>query len=71
MNQFTREHLNAIQDIVDGQYYSEVAITKAISNTDDHETKILLCNLMNGLFTFEMRMQLQTFICDESAKLKQ
>ena len=68
---FTRQHLQDIQAIIDGQYYSEVVITKAISNTDDHETKILLVNLMNGLFTFEMRMNLQHFICDELAKLKQ
>ncbi len=61
---FSRQHLNDIQAIVDCQYYSEVAITRAISQTNDHETKILLVNLMNGLFTFEMRMQLQTFICN-------
>ena len=70
MSTFTRQHLQDIQAIVDGQYYSEVAITKAVSNTDNHEAKILLVNLMNGLFTFEMRMELQHFINDEVAKLK-
>lgn len=70
MAKFTRQHLADIQAIVDGQYYSEVAITKAISNTQDHEAKILLVNLMNGLFTFEMRMELQGFINDELALLK-
>ena len=71
MPKFTRELLHTIQDIVDGEYYSEQAITIAVSATNDHETKILLVNLMNGLFTFEMKMQLQTTINKEYLKLTQ
>jgi hypothetical protein len=68
---FTRQHLNTLQDIVSTDYYSERAITEAVKITNNQEAKILLVNLMNGLFTFEMRMELQHFICDELAKLKQ
>lgn len=71
MKAFTRQHLQDLQAIVQGEYYSEVAITKAISLTDNFEVIILLNNLMHGLQNFEMRMELQTFICDETAKLKQ
>ena len=68
---FTRQHLNDLQDIVDGQYYSEVAIRQAISITDNMEVIILLNNLMNGVHSFEMRMELQHFICGEYHKLTQ
>jgi len=71
MKRFTRQHLQDLQAIVQGEYYSEVAITKAISLTDNFEIIILLNNLMYGLQNFEMRMELQTFICNETSKLKQ
>ncbi len=71
MKKFTRQHLQTLQEIVTGEYYSELAITQAITTTDDMEAKILLMNMLNGLFTFQMRMELQSYINDETAKLKQ
>ena len=68
---FSRQHLYDLQDIVQGQYYSEVVITKAISNTKNQEVRIMLQSLLYGSHTHELRMELQTFICNELAKLKQ
>jgi len=68
---FTRQHLQDLQAIVQGEYYSEVVITKAISNTDNQEVRIMLQSLLYGSHTHELRMELQHFICDETAKLKQ
>ena len=71
MKSFTRQHLQDLQAITQGEYYSEFVITKAISNTDNQDFKILLVNLLNGLNTFEMKMNLQDYICKEYAKLNQ
>lgn len=71
MKRYTRQHLTTLQEIVTGEYFSELAITQAISNTDNMQAKILLSNMLNGLFTFQMRMELQYYINDELAKLGQ
>lgn len=71
MSKFTRLQLEDLQDIIDGKHFDSIAISKAVIGTDDQEVKILLTNLLNGLFTHEMRMNLQQFICDEYHKLTQ
>ena len=71
MAKFTKQLLQDIQDIIDGDHYSELAITRAISCTENFGDKILLVNLMSGLVTFEMRRKLQSFIYTEYHKLTQ
>lgn len=74
LNNMTNAQLIQLEQVIDGQMYSESVIDAAIEQADklkNLEARVLLQSLKSGRTSSQARMTLQRFVCDLKELFKQ
>ena len=56
--------LKALQDILQGHYYLESVLLRALNYSTGPKVTKALKDYVAGIYTFDDRMLLQNFVCD-------